>query len=317
MSVSAKDVKELRDRTGAGMLDCKKALEETNGDMEAAIDLLRSKGAAKAAKRAEKSANEGTVGHYLHHGGRIAVLVEVNCETDFVANTDEFQELARDLAMHIAASQPSPCPRRTSPGGDRAGASGLPRAGAERGKPETSRRRSWRESSEVLRGEHPPEAALREESRSDDRGAHHRGLRQDRREDRGRPLRPLLEVGELSHGLSSDDGCASGARVAMTSDSALKYRRVLLKLSGEALAGDKGFGIDPPVVDRLTDEVKRVHEMGVDRWAWSWEGEHRPGTIASQKGMDRVTADYMGMLARSSMPWPSRTCSSGRASRPG
>jgi elongation factor Ts len=106
MSVSAKDVKALRDRTGAGMMDCKKALVETNGDIEAAIDLLRSRGEAKAAKRAEKSANEGTIGSYLHHGGRIAVLVEINCETDFVANTDEFQGLARDLAMHVAASNP-------------------------------------------------------------------------------------------------------------------------------------------------------------------------------------------------------------------
>jgi len=106
MSVSAKDVKALRDRTGAGMMDCKKALEATDGDLEAAIDYLRSKGAAKAAKRAEKAANEGTVGHYIHHGGRIGVLVEVNCETDFVANTDDFQGLARDLAMHIAASAP-------------------------------------------------------------------------------------------------------------------------------------------------------------------------------------------------------------------
>jgi elongation factor Ts len=106
MSISARDVKELRDRTGAGMLDCKKALEETGGDLEAAIDFLRSRGAAKAAKRAEKAANEGTVGFYIHHGGRIGVLVEVNCETDFVANTDDFKDLARDLAMHIAASNP-------------------------------------------------------------------------------------------------------------------------------------------------------------------------------------------------------------------
>lgn len=106
MSVSAKDVKALRDRTGAGMLDCKAALEEANGDIEAAIDILRSRGAAKAAKRAARSANQGTIGHYLHHGNRIAVLVELNCETDFVANTDEFQALARDLAMHIAAARP-------------------------------------------------------------------------------------------------------------------------------------------------------------------------------------------------------------------
>lgn len=106
MSISAQDVKALRDRTGAGMMECKKALQETSGDLEAAIDLLRSRGAAKAAKRADKSANEGTVGFYLHHGGRIGVMVEINCETDFVANTDNFQQLARDLAMHIAAANP-------------------------------------------------------------------------------------------------------------------------------------------------------------------------------------------------------------------
>jgi elongation factor Ts len=106
MSVSAKEVKALRDRTGAGMMDCKNALEETGGDVEAAIDLLRTRGAAKAAKRAGKSADQGTVGHYLHHGGRIGVMVELRCETDFVANTEDFQALARDLAMHIAAARP-------------------------------------------------------------------------------------------------------------------------------------------------------------------------------------------------------------------
>src|SRR5690349_19631775 len=106
MSIDAKDVKTLRERTGAGMMDCKRALEETKGDMEAAIDLLRAKGAAKAAKRAEREANEGTVGHYLHHGSKIGVLVELNCETDFVANTEAFKALARDLAMHIAAARP-------------------------------------------------------------------------------------------------------------------------------------------------------------------------------------------------------------------
>lgn len=88
------------------MMDCKKALADTGGDVEAAIDLLRSKGAAKAAKRADKAANEGTIASYIHHGGRIGVLVELNCETDFVANTDDFQGLARDLAMHVAAAEP-------------------------------------------------------------------------------------------------------------------------------------------------------------------------------------------------------------------
>ena len=106
MSVSAMEVKALRERTGAGIMDCKGALRETGGDLEAAVDLLRTKGAAKAAKRANRAANEGTVGQYLHHGGRIGVLVELNCETDFVANTDEFQQLARDVAMHVAATRP-------------------------------------------------------------------------------------------------------------------------------------------------------------------------------------------------------------------
>ncbi len=104
--ISASDVKELRDRTGAGMMDCKRALQETGGDMEKAVDFLRAHGAAKAAKRSEKSANEGTIGSYVHFDGRTAVIVELNCETDFVANTDDFRALAKDLAMHIASAAP-------------------------------------------------------------------------------------------------------------------------------------------------------------------------------------------------------------------
>ncbi|HUF11733.1 MAG TPA: translation elongation factor Ts [Longimicrobiales bacterium] len=105
-TITAGTVKELRERTGAGMMECKKALEETGGDIEAAIDVLRAKGAAKAAKRAGKEATEGAIGSYVHMGGRIGVLIEVACETDFVARTDDFQQLVRDLAMHIAASNP-------------------------------------------------------------------------------------------------------------------------------------------------------------------------------------------------------------------
>ena len=104
--ISAADVKKLRDMTGAGMMDCKKALSETDGDVEKAIDLLRAKGAAKAAKRAEKSANEGTIGSYIHFDNKTAVIVELNCETDFVANTDDFKALAKDIAMHIASTNP-------------------------------------------------------------------------------------------------------------------------------------------------------------------------------------------------------------------
>ena len=105
-TINAKDVKDLRDKTGAGMMECKKALQETGGDVEKAIDWLRAKGAAKAAKRADKSANEGVIGSYVHFDGRTAVIVELNCETDFVANTDGFRALAKDLALHIASAAP-------------------------------------------------------------------------------------------------------------------------------------------------------------------------------------------------------------------
>jgi len=106
MSITAKEVKALRDRTGAGMMDCKRALTETAGDIEAAIDLLRATGAAKAAKRAEKSANEGTIGTYVHFDNRTVAIVELNCETDFVAKTDDFQGLAKQIALHIASQAP-------------------------------------------------------------------------------------------------------------------------------------------------------------------------------------------------------------------
>jgi len=106
MAVSASAVKELRERTGAGMLDCKKALDETNNDVEKAIAVLREKGLAAAANKAGRIATEGVVESYIHAGGRIGVIVEVNCETDFVAKTDQFRDFARDVAMQIAAANP-------------------------------------------------------------------------------------------------------------------------------------------------------------------------------------------------------------------
>lgn len=113
--ISAAMVKELRERTGAGMMDCKKALVETNGDIEKAIDELRTKGLAKAAKKAGRIASEGLVSSYIHGAGRIGVLVEVNCETDFVAKNEEFKEFVRDIAMQIAASNPGYVDRNEVP----------------------------------------------------------------------------------------------------------------------------------------------------------------------------------------------------------
>ncbi len=99
-------VKELRDKTNAGMMDCKKALEETDGDLEKAVDLLRQKGLAVAAKRADRATSEGVIECYIHGGGKLGVMVEVGCETDFVAKTDDFKAFARDVAMHVAAVSP-------------------------------------------------------------------------------------------------------------------------------------------------------------------------------------------------------------------
>lgn len=115
MAITAAMVKELRERTGAGMLDCKKALESADGNMEKAIDILREKGLSAAADKADRIATEGVVDSYIHAGGRIGVLVEVNCETDFVANTEQFRSFVKDIAMQIAADNPSYVSREDVP----------------------------------------------------------------------------------------------------------------------------------------------------------------------------------------------------------
>ena len=106
MDISAEAVKKLREKTGVGLMDCKDALKQSNGDMEKAIDYLREKGLAKLQKRMGKIASEGLIASYIHTGGKVGVMVEVNCETDFVANTKDFQEFARDIAMQITAANP-------------------------------------------------------------------------------------------------------------------------------------------------------------------------------------------------------------------
>ena len=106
MEITSTMVKELRTKTGAGMMDCKEALAAVDGDFEQAIDFLRKKGLSAATKRSSKAAKDGTIASYIHMGGRIGVMVEINCETDFVAKTADFQTMARDIAMHIAASNP-------------------------------------------------------------------------------------------------------------------------------------------------------------------------------------------------------------------
>ncbi len=106
MAITAEAVKALREKTGAGMMDCKKALQESNGDFDKAIDYLRKKGASIAQKRSDKAANQGVIESYIHTGGRVGTLIELNCETDFVAKTDDFKRLAKDIAMQVAAMNP-------------------------------------------------------------------------------------------------------------------------------------------------------------------------------------------------------------------
>ena len=118
MAITATQVKELRDKTGAGFMDCKAALAEADGDLEAAVTILRTRGQARAAKRSGRTTSQGLVGNYIHMGGQVGVLVEVGCESDFVARTDEFQHLAREIAMHIAAANPQYVTRDQVPSAD-------------------------------------------------------------------------------------------------------------------------------------------------------------------------------------------------------
>jgi elongation factor Ts len=137
MAISAQLVKELREKSGAGMMDCKRALEETNGDLQEAIKLLRMKGMAAADKKAARSANEGLIEPYIHSTGKLGVLVEVNCETDFVARNEAFREFAHDVAMHIAAANPQFVSREDVPEDTLASEREIYKAQArESGKPE-------------------------------------------------------------------------------------------------------------------------------------------------------------------------------------
>lgn len=160
--IAAKDVKELRERTGAGMMDCKAALVEAEGDMDKAIELLRVKGQAKAAKRGDRAASEGVVVSYVHHNSRVGALVEVDCETDFVARNDEFSEFARDVASHVAASNVRFVSEDEVPQADRdAEMKVLKEQAAGEGKPEQvqekiaeGRMRKWLEENVLLNQKH-------------------------------------------------------------------------------------------------------------------------------------------------------------------
>jgi elongation factor Ts len=161
VTITAADVKALRERTGAGMMECKRALEETAGDAEKAIEILRVKGQASAAKRGERHAAEGVVSHYVHFNGRVGALVEVNCETDFVARNEEFLEFARQVAIHVASAAPRWVAEEEVPAEEREAEFAILEQQADQSKPEDVRRkmtegrlRKWLEQVVLLKQQH-------------------------------------------------------------------------------------------------------------------------------------------------------------------
>ncbi len=191
--ITATMVKELREKSGAPMMDCKKALTEANGDMEQAIVVLRKRGMATAAKKATRTTSEGVVTSYIHAGGKIGVLLEVNCESDFVARTAEFQGLVHDIAMHIAAVDPRYVRKEDVTAADMEKEKDIyPRAGrGQRQAGYGDREDRGRQDGQVLRGGLPAGAALHQGAERDDHAADRDRDRQTGREHFGAPLRPL------------------------------------------------------------------------------------------------------------------------------
>src|SRR3989304_5289735 len=224
MASSAELVKELRERPGAGVMDCKAALEASKGDLQGAVEHLRKKGLADAAKKQHREARDGLVHAYIHPGGRIGVLLEVNCETDFVARTDDFQQLVKDLAMQVAAASPLYVSREQVPG------------------PVVEREREiYRQ--QMADQKKPPQVVDKIVE--------------------GKLEKFFSESCLLDQPFIKD---ASGKSCSRLSSEALVkpvYKRILLKLSGEALAGDQGYGLDPSTLVQIAEEIKEVVNLKV------------------------------------------------------
>ena len=255
--ISASDVKALRERTGAGMMDCKKALLETGGDAEKAVDWLREKGIAGAAKLGAREATEGTVQSYIHANGKVGVLVEVDCNTDFVARNDDFVALrqATSRCTSPPARRRATSPRRRSPR-----TTSRPSCASTRRRPPTSPRtsgpkiaegklRKWMEEAVLLK---QPHVNARQVRGQDDRGDPRRAVGQDRGERRHPPLHPLR-----GRRVVRRDGRASEPA----------YQRVLLKLSGEALHGRPGLRHRPRrACSAIAEQVAAVQRRAASRW---------------------------------------------------
>jgi uridylate kinase len=318
MASSAQHVKELRDRTGAGVMDCKEALQASQGDLETAVEYLRKKGIAGAAKRTNRDAKEGVVGAYIHAGSKLGVLVEVDCETDFVARTDDFQTLVKDLAMQVAAANPAYVSREDVPATvlEKEREIYREQMAAEKKPPqvldkivEGKLEKFFTEQCLLEQGFiKDPSGKTKVKELVDAINAKTRERVVVRRFVRfqvgegGLACVPVCRgAPRLRRGVPSAGGPGGpAARPPMVTDAeSLRpvYRRVVLKLSGEALAGNVGFGIDPPVLERIAAEIRDVVELRVEVAVVIGGGNIFRGVAASADGMDRATADYMGMLA--------------------
>ena len=283
ITISAQDVKSLRERTGAGIMDSKAALQEAEGDLDKAIEILRVKGQASAAKRGERAAAEGVVSSYIHSGGKIGVMVEVDCETDFVARTEPFQDFAREVAMHVAAANPLYVSEDEVD--EQAKEAELrvlrEQAAAEaEGKPENvqekiveGRLKKWLEDVVLLDQKHVNEEKHGGKTVGELRTEIAASTERERRDP---SLRPLPGRGGVTEPV---------------------FRRILLKLSGEALMGDLPYGADAHRIAAIAKQVKAVSDRGVEIAIVVGGGNIYRGLKGAADGMDRATGDYMGMLA--------------------
>ena len=280
-TISAKQVAELRKLTGAPMMDCKNSLIETNGDMDAAAELLRVRLGDKALKMGSREATEGTVASYIHSNGKVGVIVEVDCNTDFVARNEDFTSFARDVALHIAAAAPLYVSEEDIPAEAKdAELRVFEQQAAD--KPEHIRPKiaegklkAWMNDVVLLNQVH---------------------VNADKYEGK--------TIEELRANLSGKSGenvvirrFARGSAVGALSPAEPVFKRVLIKLSGEALMGPLDYGTDPETVGKIADQLKSVHDRGVEIGIVLGAGNIYRGLSQAAEGMDRATADYMGMLA--------------------
>ena len=282
--------------TGAGFMECKAALTEANGDLDAAVTLLRKRGLASAAKKAGRTTSQGSIGSYIHMGGKIGVLVEVNCESDFVARTDQFVALVKEIAMHIAAADPKYVRRDEVPAAVLDKEKEIYRAQlAQSGKkPEILEK--------IIEGKldsYYEQVVLVDQKSIRDPTVKVSQLIAEATAKMGENIAvsrfARFKIGEAESWNKSRSSLDYNSLPHMSPPPV--YKRILLKLSGEALMGEEQFGIDPSVTSSIAADIAEIRALGVEVGVVIGGGNIFRGVAASAKGMDRATGDYMGMLA--------------------